>query len=358
MKKVVYILLAVLLLVGLGLSACAEPAPAPTPAQKILRTEVRTTSFGGSSYVLGFAGSDILNKKSAWIRCSALESTGSIENIKIVGDDAKKRARSFFITTGKEFVKARAGVDQYKENPQAYQDIMMLLATTRVGYPFLTLDPNIKNIADLKGKRVAVFPKGTSKYLEAYNTLAGAGQDVVDSIKFQYTGYGGVDDMILGKTDAVPMSVIEGKKDRFHTIPVMKELMAKKPELYIVGCTPEQRLRSKELFGEIWGASFTILPDNFAPGIPDEPRLCSAVVLGWAIYPDVPEDVVYEIVRTLYENRNMFPEYHPGGVGLADGYFGLFPMAKKYWHPGARKYYDEMGIGYGTEYFYEEYPLK
>ena len=76
----------------------------------------------------------------------------------------------------------------------------------------------------------------------------------------------------------------------------------------------------------------------------------------WGIYPDFPDDVAYEIVKTLDENHTMFKDYHNAGKNIDPTTYGLYPVAKDKFHPGARKYYDEKGIKYGRDYFFKLFP--
>ena len=111
-KKTCLGLLAVVLLASLAMVFAALPASAAD--KKVYRVEARTTTFGGSSYILGFAFCDLLNKNSSWVRGSVLESTGSAENIKLVGQNPKKRTRTFFTCTAELFERARQGLPPFR----------------------------------------------------------------------------------------------------------------------------------------------------------------------------------------------------------------------------------------------------
>jgi len=327
------------------------------PKKKPYRTEVRTTTFGGSCYILGFAATDILNKNSGYVRGSVLESTGTPENIRLVGRDKKKRKRTFFTCNYEMFVKAKNGEPPFDKKPERYKDLMILIGTQKLAATLITLDPNIRTFADLKGKRVATWPKGTSKYDETYKIIAGAGKDVVDSIKWQFTGYAGYDDMILGKTDAAFSFCAERGWGKFTTVPKLKELMSKR-RVYFTTATPEMTKRSAELFGDAYGATLTIPAGAIKPDIPRQDTRCFGVLLAWGVFPDMPEKVAYEIVKTLDTNHGKMKEYHPAGKGWFPENYGTYPAEKKYWHPGARKYYEEKGIKYGKEHFSSIYMKK
>lgn len=354
MKRVEKVVLCCFLMVALVFSiAVSGSVAAPkTPAKKIFRVEGRTASFGGMMYIMGFAICDILNKKSTWVRGSSLESTGTKENIIVVGRDPKKRARTFFAAEFNEVMRAKKSKPPYHKPPGLYKDVMTLIGLQRMALFQITLDPNIRNIADLKGKRVASFPKGTTKYVGMVNCIRGAGKEVLDSIRWQYTGYGGYDDMLLGKVDAAWAFLLEMGSGRYTAPPKLAELMAKK-RVYIVGTTPEQRALSAQTR---WEPSYTIPANALAPGIPDEDKLVQMSPGNFSAYLDMPENVAYEILKILYENYKMIKDYHPAGAVLVPENFGVYSAPKERWHPGARKFYEEYGLEYGGEYLRKRYP--
>ena len=67
----------------------------------------------------------------------------------------------------------------------------------------VTLDPNIKTIADLKGKNVSVGESGSGVYFNAVDVLAAYDLDVEKDIKPTYQGFGDSADALQdGKIDA------------------------------------------------------------------------------------------------------------------------------------------------------------
>jgi TRAP transporter TAXI family solute receptor len=338
----------------LGVCAALSVPNAVAEPPKVYRVEARTTTFGGTGYVLGFGACDILNKKSQWVRGSVLESSGTPENIKVVGMDPEKRKHTFFTTSYEMFVLAKKGEGLFKQNSDKFKDLQVMINEQKLVAFIITLDPSIRTLDQLKGKRVATWGKGTTKYEMTYNLIAGAGKDVVDSIHWQYTGYNGYDDMISGKTDAAIAFSPEIGKGLFSVVPQMKELMSKRT-VYFVTATPDMRKRSAELFGDAYGASMTLPKGTYGENSPREDVLGFAIVIAWCVYPEMPEDVVYEIVKTLHENYKMLPDYHPAGKSWFPENFGTYPARKEDYHRGARKYYDEKGIPYGREWYQKVY---
>ena len=355
MTKSILLRLAV---IALAVFLFAFPAGAATKTQaEKYHVEVRTATFGGSTYLLGFGITDILNKKSNMIRGSVLESSGTVEGFRVVGKDPDKRKRTIFNCSSEQYFKAKKGEPPFDKESYLYKDLKILMFQQYLGAMFVTLDPNIKTLADLKGKRVATWPKGQAKYDHSYSLMAGAGKEVLDSIKWQYTAYAAYDDMILGKTDAALTYSNADGDGKFGTMPQLKELMSKK-KVYFVTATPEMRIKSKELFGDAFGATLKVPRGALGPDTPSQDILCFMPVVAWGIYPDFPDDVAYEMVKILDENHGMFKDYHSAGRNVVPANYGLYPVDKESFHSGARKYFDEKGIGYGKEYFFKLFPGK
>jgi TRAP-type uncharacterized transport system substrate-binding protein len=249
---------------------------------------------------------------------------------------------------------ARAGKPPFDKTPEKYKDIMAVREEGIAIHLYLTLNPNIKNIADLKGKSFATWPKGTLKHTIHRHAIGGAGEEILNSIKWQYSAYGGYDDLLLGKVDAV-FGFANDVGTGYALTPAVKELMTKAKgrgrEVNIIAFTPEQRAQSGKLYGENWAVSAVLPANSLVKGFPQKDLLTTTTALCWAAYPEMPDNVVYEIVKVLDENCAMFLDYHPTGGGLRSDYSGLFPQPKNLWHPGARRYFEEKGIPYGLEYW-------
>ena len=340
----------------LALAAVWLAAPCPSQAApKVYRVEARTTTFGGSSYILGFGMCDLLNKYSSWVRGSVLESTGTPENIKIVGMSPGKRKRTFFTCSAEMFEKAKRGEAPFNQGSSKYKDLMIMANQQELAVAIITLDPKLKTLADLKGKRVSTWPRGTTKYDMTYKLVGGAGKEVLDSIKWQYTGYAGYNDMILGKTDAALAFCPERGKEIYTTVPKLKELMSKR-DVYFVTATPAMRKLSGKRYGEVYGATATLKKGVLGNGVPRQDILCFNIVLGWAVYPDMPADVVYEILKVTTGHADSLKTYHSAGKGWVPEKFGAYPAPTKDWHPGAVKFYEDHKIPFGIKYFEKVYP--
>ena len=118
------------------------------------------------------------------------------------------------------------------------------------------------------------------------------------------------------------------------------------------------RQRTLEEFGPGYGATAIVKKGALGKDIPRQNVLGLNIVLGWTVYPDMPTDVAYEIVKVMYENRDQVKTYHSAGKNLTKDHMGAYPAEIGDWHPGAAKYFKEQGIPYGKTHFYQVYPMK
>ena len=64
-------------------------------------------------------------------------------------------------------------------------------------------------------------------------------------------------------------------------------------------------------------------------------------------HKDVPEEVVYDVTKTIYENLDELAEIHHSLGTLDFDYIQTFINANTPgipWHPGALRFYEEIGI--------------
>lgn len=317
----------------------------------IYRVEMRGTNFGGIFYVLGFGAIDILNKNSDWIRGSAVESSGSTENIKLVGKSPQRRARSVFIAALAQKCEAKKGIPPFDDTPEKYKDVMVILSVAQMGYAVITRDPKITSLSDLKGKKVSTWPKGSAKFMELYSFISGAGDDVVNSIDWQFTQYQGYEDLLVGKVDAVGTNFPMVEPGKFAPGLKFRELLSRTNDLHIVGATLEQRELTRKKIGEEYGISAVLPSDSIKPGIPDKNILINLGIGAWSAYPEIPDEVIYEMLSRWKTHYQKFAEYHPIGKTMIPSEWGLLPLPKEDFHPGARKFYEDNNIPYGIKAF-------
>ena len=198
----------------------------------------------------------------------------------------------------------------------------------------VTLDPEIKSVADLEGKRVSIGATGSGVYYNAIDVLGAYGlteEDITPT--FQSFGES-VDSLQDGKIDAA--FVVAGAPT------VAVTTLATSRDVYLVSLDAEHIAALQET--SPYYTEYTIGADVY--GTEED---CTTVAIGAVIIArdDVSEDDVYNVVSTIFENAESIAEAHDKGREL-DLEFATSITNVPY-HPGAAKYFAEKGIEVPTK---------
>ncbi len=190
------------------------------------------------------------------------------------------------------------------------------------------------SVADLKGKRATLkFSQFAPQFMANLHLLAAgleAGKDVV--VVQTASPVTGAQQLTDGTVDASFGGT---------TMPAFREADAAKTVRFLSHSpTPEIEARVREVFP---GAVFVrVNPDPAQVGVPEPVWLIAQhnVVLS-AI--NIPEDVIYKYVKTIYENRQELVPYAPDfKEWVAEPPANLYAAAP--FHPGAIRFYKEAGL--------------
>ena len=193
----------------------------------------------------------------------------------------------------------------------------------------LVTAPGITDIADLKGKTVCVGDVGSGTALNAAQVLEAYGL-TFDDIDVMYDSFsGGAEALKNGQCDAA--FTVSGAPT-----PALTDLAtAYDFNMPSLSAEAVEYLTTNYPF---------LVQDNLAAGtyscVPEE-TVCVAVKAVFTASKDLSEDVVYEITKAMFDNKDAlagsqvkFSFLTPEGA--IDGSFDL--------HPGAEKYYKEIGV--------------
>ena len=242
---------------------------------------------------------------------------------------------AFGMSNGAEYAFAYSGTELFKDHPNKNLRTVMFTFPITSGFGVRNNSP-IKTVVDLKGKKVpGVYSSGRIFVNLQKATLVAAGLNpkgvvIVPAPNFVV----GVKAFMDGRTDAgyIPLNTGIGK-----------QAMAKVPggwRYLSIGNAPG----ADEKMAAILPTSRTVKvkPGKNATGVVDDPTVLLAVDIAMFANAKVPDDVVYKVVKTIFEGK---PE-----LIKALGAFARFNpknMAHKTpvpYHPGAIKAYKELGI--------------
>ena len=194
----------------------------------------------------------------------------------------------------------------------------------------VTCDPDIKSVADMKGKNVCVGDVGSGTYYNTVDILA-AYDMTLDDITPVYQSFGdSAESLKDGKIDVAVQTA-------GAPTPAITDLAATK-DVYLVSIDEEHM--EKLLADAPWYASYTI-PAGTYKGCDED---CTTITTKATLIAraDIDEDTAYTIVSTIFDNKDAITELHAKGAEL-DLTFATEGIAAPF-AAGAAKYYAEHDI--------------
>lgn len=316
-----------------SLAGCSPAAPAPadpgTPAPaepaKQQFINIGTGGTAGTYFPLGGAFAEIWNQNIPGVNATAQSTGASVANINLLKD---KKV---------EVVIVQNDVAWYTENGaemfdgDAYADIKGLTTLYAEPLQIITGDPNIKTVADLKGKNVAVGAIGSGVEANARQIIAAAGLDFEKDINVKYLSFAEASAGLKDKqvdvaflTAGIPTAAIQdlGAQREVYVVPVDGDIA-------------QTLLTDYEFFTE-----YTIPANTYNGQTEDVKTLTVKAML--AVNAELDEETAYQLAKTLYDNTARIEAAHNVGKSITKE-TALEGMSIQL-HPGAQRYFEEEGL--------------
>lgn len=291
------------------------------------------SKFGTGSYRVAFAFADIINKSDTWLRATAIETTGGADGMKTVAADKNLRKTAIFTFASPLYHDAALGTGAFK----APMECEILACWNQSTVAWITLNPKIKTIYDLAGKRVSVGRKGQigktyEKVLKAHVTPR----------LVEFLGQmPGKTALIDGRIDAAWEVFGDITMRPYAPFPAVQELLAHKG-FRILG-VDKKKLLGVQDEGYLMG--YKELPkDLMRPGVPPEPVGVPSDFVLFGAFPELDDQIAYELVRLLYENAKKFAEYSADLRCVRREVLADIPMPPLKLVPAAEEFYKEKGL--------------
>ena len=194
----------------------------------------------------------------------------------------------------------------------------------------VTMDPEIKSVADLKGKAVSIGAPGSGVYFNAMDVLAAAGLTEAD-IQPQYLSFGdSTDGLKDGKIDAA--FIVAGAPT-----PAITELCTTN-DAYLVPIDGD--IAAKLMADNAFYTTYVIPAGTYAKQDTDVTTVTVKATL--IVDANASEEDVYAITAAIFNNIDAITVEHGKGaeLSLENATTG---MAAPF-HAGAAKYFAEKGI--------------
>ncbi len=359
MKRIYIAVIVVVMMAALILNGCAAPAPTPTttpattPAKHAeVKLDIWGGPFGGTLYVTGFAFMDIVNKTHPWLRASIIESKGGWDNT--LNSDKDKAKMPYALVTSDyaglpDIIngQAKTWTDAGRE-PAKPGDRLCIAIIGNSAQLMVTFDPNIKRGKDLAGKKVAGWTKGSG----AYSTL-GIVLDEWGITEKDFKSYDGME--LKARNDALTDGLVDAIHLSEPFIPDAPTVMSSSLAELVTSTKPLYTIPVAKEEADVLAAKFKEQKRFFMPWVEipaghynkSWPKQGSNVVpMAMWVYKEMPEDVQYEIAKTLIEkSADIAAKGGAAAVMVPSVLIGAMPVTSEAEvAPGALKYYKEKGL--------------
>lgn len=288
---------------------------------------ISTGSMGGGFYAIGGGMAEYITKNIEGVRCTAVTSGGVDENINRL--DAGK-ADIGLVSTGDSHM-AFNGMKPYTKKYDKMRGMGILFANW--GEPYTLKKSGIKTYLDLKGKKICGGAPGGSMHKLFFDWVRIHGLDPEKDMEIVFLpARSAVDALKIGQIDAAMQIAAIPTPD-------ITELSLTH-DVEIIRFAPGYR---EKLVKEKPKYLPMTIPKGTYKGIDEDIETVGMAAL-WACSKDLPEDVVYKIVKNMYSKKGLdyLGKVHPAGKGIK------LENAAKWapipFHPGAEKFFKEAGV--------------
>ncbi|MEZ9662568.1 TAXI family TRAP transporter solute-binding subunit [Vibrio cyclitrophicus] len=299
-----------------------------------------TASTGGTYYPVGVALATLSKVKLApkqHFSLAAISSAGSGENVKLLNENEAQ----FAILQGLYGAWAWQGLGPYEKSGRQTQLRSVSMLWQNVEHFIVRSDlaktGTVSDLENLNGKKFSIGKKNSGTENSGRQIMQGLSVDP-EQFKLAFMGYG-------GSASALQNGTIDGMNTPAG-VPVgavTQAFAALGEDIQILSFTDAQIKQANGDYN-IW-TKYEI-PANTYPGV-DKPITTIAQPNFLAVREDISEEDVYQLTKTIYENLPFLQGIHKAtkAMALEKGIAGLpVPL-----HPGAARYYKEVGIEIPSE---------
>ena len=328
------------LLLGGGQLTAAALLPTAVSAQSMMLFRIGTGGVAGTYYPIGGLLAAIISSPPGARPCEAggscgvpglvaivQSSNGSVANVEGI---ASGQLESGFVQSDVAFgafngtgaFADRAPVPGLRALASLYMESVHLVVAA---------DSGILQIGDLRGKRVSLDNLGSGTQIDALLILDANGL-TVDDLDAQFI-----------KPEQSTRAMVAGELDAFF-------IVAGYPTPSVLEMSRDHAARLLPIDGPLIDAlveaypffSRDVIPAGVYPGVPTTPTL--GVVAQWLVHERLDEELAHDITAALWHpsHRPLLDAGHTKGraITLETALDGLgIPL-----HPGAERYYREMGM--------------
>ena len=290
----------------------------------------------------------ILDRRGADVHLEAQETPGYIYNLRAMSLEPGRWKNTVFLSEEDVIAAARLGGEPdvkefFPEKLDREWRILWGKGRCAAGHTYITFDPNIKTIEDIKGKRVGLGRRTMSCWgMVAYhNLLFGAGITPDNTDIFHMGPRPATEALIDGTVDVIMNGFKMNHDASILNLPGhLRELEATGRKFYYVEVPQEALDKANEAIGKRT-PSFTLA----AGSMPQQDRdILIAADAEYAVAsPEFDEEAAYRLVKAVATYGPQLKGSHSYWDVVTHDMM-LYGLSEENTHPGAVRAYKELGL--------------
>lgn len=322
-RRTIAIMLALVLVLSVAVG-CGSSTTSGGDSQYI---SIATGGTSGTYYPLGGAIAKIFNDNIEGVTANAQSTGASVENIGLVSKGETEIAFiqsdiTFYAYEGIENFADTGKVENIRGMAMLYPEVVQIVANASAG---------INSIEDLRGKNVAIGAPGSGTEANARQILEAHGMTYDDLGKADYLSFGEAADQL--KDNHIDAAFVTAGLPTSALVEVSTS-----NDIVVV---PMNQAKLDELSAQYpFYTGVTIPGGSYRNN--DNDVLAAAVMAMLVVPEDLDEDLMYNLTKQLFEQRQVIIDTHDRGndIKLETAIEGM-PIEL---HPGSARYYEEAGV--------------
>lgn len=306
-------------------TTAAGATEAPTEAEVVFDNvfvNIGTGGTAGTYFPLGGAFAEIWNTNIKGINATAQSTGASVANINLLMDNKVE----VVIVQNDTALYAHDGVMMFEG--QEFNKLRGLATLYSEPLQIVTTDPNIKSVADLKGKKLAVGAIGSGVEANARQIIAAAGMDFEKDIDAKFLSFAEASAGLKDKqvdaaflTAGIPTAAIQD--------------LSAQNDVYIVAIEGDIAATLKDNYK--FFTDYVIPANTYKGQTADVNTLTVKSML--CVSADMDEALAYALTKQIYENLDRVVLAHNVGKFITkESAMEAMPIEL---HPGAARYFNE-----------------
>ncbi len=330
----------ILLTIGFFLSGTSSFSRSAT-----FQIEIFSLPVGYGVYNMGVGLAEEINKNSSKLKAVHFEGKDPTITIKMLITEPERKKRTIFFSDSWAKWAGERQIGVLKGTKYDYSKFRGLFILSLSPNVLATTNPKIKTLEDLRGKRVVLTstPGGVVD-----NVLGGILKEagILETLKLQYLKPAEAKDALKdGLIDGAMFGISLRKLPNvFKPAPALIELTSTKDTYFIP--IPKQYTESFAKKTNCIVSGISVPPKMLGP-MQTEPLEVISKYTFWAVHVEMPNEVVSEVLRIVYERLHAFKNYDLMGEILSKETMAKMGLKENELHPSATKFYKEKGIPIG-----------